>query len=97
MVLDRHNGMIGMTGGAFPILLPFSLPILLYASLSEFILDEWGHSLHDVRKCHSAHWMPLPLCNKHRENFTPVSLFLVCIHHNRLTDTLANPCKRNWI
>jgi hypothetical protein len=41
--------------------------------------------------------MPLPLCNKHRENFTPVSLFLVCIHHNRLTDTLANPCKWNWI
>jgi hypothetical protein len=55
-VLDRHNASTGTTGGAFPLLILFSLLVLLCASLSEYISDEWRHSLHDLRKSHSAHW-----------------------------------------
>ena len=36
-------------------LFPFSLSILLYASLNG-ILDEWGHSLHDLRESYRPHW-----------------------------------------
>ena len=56
IVLGKHNTSIGTTGGAFPIIIPFSLPLLLYASLSKWILDEWRQSLHDLRKSRSAHW-----------------------------------------
>ena|ERR1700677_1068479 len=54
--LDGHNASTGTTSGAFPFPILFSLPVLLYASLSGCFLDEWGHCLHDLRESHRAHW-----------------------------------------
>jgi hypothetical protein len=49
----------------------FLLPVLLVVSLSECLLDEWGHSLHDIRESHHAHWWAraIDTCNEYRHVF----------------------------